>query len=101
MTATLGRQGLGVPKDKLQQMGLNVSGYGDFCDQFVIDNFGASAVESFDYSDFEGATHIADLNLPISGFDGRYNTIVDFGTMEHVFNAPQGLHNALTMCAVG
>ena len=55
----------------------------------------------FDYSDFEGATHIADLNLPISGFDDRYNTIIDFGTMEHVFNAPQGLQNALTMCAVG
>ena len=101
MTATLGRQGLGVPKEKLQQMGLDVSGYGEFCDQFVIDNFGASAVELFDYSDFEGATHIADLNLPISGFDDRYNTIIDFGTMEHVFNAPQGLQNALTMCAVG
>ena len=33
-----------MPKEKLQQMGLDVSGYGEFCDQFVIDNFGASAV---------------------------------------------------------
>lgn len=99
--ATLGRQGLGVPKDHLQKMGLDVSRYGEYCDELLLDNFGATSVESFDYSDFEGATHVADFNLPLVGFDSAFDTLIDFGTTEHIFNAPQALRNVSAMCATG
>jgi hypothetical protein len=100
--ATMGRQGLHVGSDKLQRlMGLaQKPSYGEFCEEFLRDHFGATEVESFDYSDFEGATHIADLNKPIA-VPRRYDTVIDAGTMEHVFNAPQGLANVSALCADG
>ena len=61
--ATIGRAGLHVPKDKLRKiMKLDREvDYGGYCEDFLREQFDASAVESFDKSDYENATHIADI----------------------------------------
>lgn len=63
---------------------------------------GAEMVESIDYSDFEGASVIADLNQPISdSCHEKYSVVFDGGTLEHVFNFPQAIKNCMNMLEVG
>jgi len=63
---------------------------------------GAQTVDSLDASGFEGATIIADLNQPIGDrLKLAYSVVVDFGTLEHVFNVPVALKNCIDMIEVG
>jgi hypothetical protein len=63
---------------------------------------GADSVHSFDASEYEGATHVHDFNLPIPDeLRERYSLVVDGGTLEHVFNAPQAFRNCMEMLEVG
>jgi hypothetical protein len=58
--------------------------------------------EALDVSDYEGADHIHDLNTPVpEGLRDRFGTVIDVGTLEHVFDAPQTLRNAKAMLATG
>ena len=66
----------------------------------MIDLLGATKVVSFDNSDYEQATYIADMNLPIECAE-TYDTVLDAGTLEHIYNAAQALKNVSTMCAEG
>ena len=44
---------------------------------------GFSSVESLDISDYQGSTHIADLNRPVpESLHGRYDVVFDGGTIE-------------------
>jgi hypothetical protein len=55
---------------------------------------GAQSVESIDASEYEGATHVHDMNLPVPReLLGRFSVVHDGGTLEHVFNVPQALKN--------
>ena len=59
---------------------------------------GFENVESCDYSDFQSATHIFDLNTPAPAeLKEKYDLIVDGGTMEHIFNVPRVLENIFYM----
>jgi SAM-dependent methyltransferase len=63
---------------------------------------GFDSVESCDYSSFQEADHVFDLNLPVpSHLHNKYDVIVDFGTTEHIFNLPQVLKNLHDMLKVG
>jgi SAM-dependent methyltransferase len=63
---------------------------------------GAEVVHALDYSDFEGATLIADLNRPIAPeLHGRYTAVVDGGTLEHVFHFPAAIESCMRILAVG
>jgi hypothetical protein len=63
---------------------------------------GAASVESLDVSDYEEATHVVDFNVALPAlFASRYSAVVDSGSLEHVFNYPQGLKNAMEMVRVG
>ena len=101
-TATLGRQGVHVSPTKLKEL-LQTSltpPDSEYCERLLKEYFGSTSVTSFDYSEYEGATHILDLNKTID-IHGAFETVIDCGTMEHIFNAPQGLANAIQMCAEG
>ncbi|MGO9675304.1 MAG: methyltransferase domain-containing protein [Methylocella sp.] len=99
--ATIGRQNLDVPHHKLKSaIDLRGTKYGPFCEEFLIDHFSAACVDSFDNSDYEQATHIADLNKPLS-IAQRYETVIDYGSAEHVYNIPQALKNISELCAPG
>jgi len=68
----------------------------------LLQALGATTVHSFDASSYEGATHVHDMNLPIlEDLKGRYDLVVDGGTLEHVFNVPQALKNCMEMLRVG
>lgn len=63
---------------------------------------GADTSESFDASDFEGATNVHDFNFPIDErFKNSYSAVFDGGTLEHVFNYPIALRNCMEMITEG
>jgi hypothetical protein len=65
-------------------------------------HFGAVTVDSIDYSDFEGANIIHDMNLPIPDhLKDKYDCVWDGGTLEHVFNYPTAIKNCMDMVKIG
>ncbi|MBK5272753.1 MAG: hypothetical protein JJE22_17270, partial [Bacteroidia bacterium] len=57
---------------------------------------GASVVDSIDYSDYEHATIIHDLNNPFpDNLKNKYTVVMDGGTIEHVFNFPMAIRNCM------
>lgn len=91
-TLTLGRQNLCV------------SGAmpGVYCESFLINNYNATSVDSLDISDFEGATIILDLNKRVpKNYFAAFDTIIDAGTLEHIFNIKQAFENIVSMLKNG
>jgi SAM-dependent methyltransferase len=100
--ATLGRQNIHV-KDATLQETLRLPSatrYGPFCEDLLIEQFGAASVTSFDASDYEHATIVHDMNKPLN-HDKQYDTVVDLGTLEHIFDLAVALKNIATMCKPG
>jgi SAM-dependent methyltransferase len=63
---------------------------------------GMSDIQALDYSDFEGAELTWDLNQPVPDhFHGRFNLVVDSGTLEHVFDVRTALANINRMLRPG
>jgi hypothetical protein len=101
-TATIGRQSLAIPKETIRKL-LNLEAardFGPFCEDLLKAHFGSTIIDSWDYSDFEGATCIADLNKPLV-IESGYDTVIDCGSLEHIYNAPEALKNLSLMCAEG
>jgi hypothetical protein len=75
---------------------------GEYAERFFIEVMGASSVDSLDFSDYEGATVIHDLNEPLT-FDliEAFDMVIDGGTLEHVFNFPAALTNFIRLARVG
>src|SRR5262245_15627146 len=98
-TVTLGRQqNFLLPSDYDQLVRMSVlhstePPAGDFAEP-VLKSLDASVVESIDASDYEGASIIADFNKPLADqHHGKFTCYIDFGAMEHIFNAPQVMIN--------
>ena len=63
---------------------------------------GATKVHSLDFSAYEGASFVHDLNQPIgSELRERFDTVYDGGTLEHVFHFPTALKNTMEMVRAG
>ena len=63
---------------------------------------GASSIVSFDYSSYEGATSIWDMNLNLNQeFQGKFDFVSDGGTLEHIFNYASALREAMTLPKIG
>jgi len=74
---------------------------GDFAEP-LFRFLGAKKVESMDYSDFEQASIIHDMNLPINeSLKENFSAVVEGGTLEHVFNYPVAIKNCMEMVKVG
>jgi len=112
-TVTLGRQGLHLSRAQFEavllrefELGLAPAAVGaayarGFAEG-VFELLGAGEVHSLDYSDFQGATHVADLNRPLPAeWHGRYTAVVDGGTLEHVFHFPAAIESCMRLLAVG
>lgn len=72
-------------------------------DVALFHSLGFSEVKSLDYSDYEGANEIFDLNsreLP-EHLEGAFDVVLDPGTIEHVFHLPNTLKNIFKMIPVG
>ncbi len=63
---------------------------------------GAKEVSAMDISDYEGAAILHDLNKPINDeLKEKFTLVLDGGTLEHVFNFPTALANAMEMVEIG
>lgn len=113
-TAMIGRQSLDLTKVELgnifRAFSLSVdktaiesifdenSGYAE---KFLA-HLGARNIHSFDFSPYEGASHLVDLNHPISSdLKNSYSVVLDGGSLEHVFNFPMAIKNCMEMLGVG
>lgn len=68
----------------------------------LLETLGAKRPSSLDVSPYEGATHLADMNLPLPvGLSGRFSLVIDGGTLEHVFNFRQAAINIGQLLTVG
>lgn len=63
---------------------------------------GAESVDAMDYSEYEGAKIVQDLNKPLPAeWNEQFDLIIDGGTIEHVFNVPEALRTLMSLCRVG
>ena len=101
--ATIGRQSMDINEEQLRRVVALPAEYKHerYCERFLTEYFNAESVESFDYSDFEGADHIEDLNKPLGKQYSRYDTVLDFGCLEHIYNVPQAFKNLSELCSEG
>ena len=113
-TATIGRQRLFVTPSWLyrwlRRFGFRVDRRGaarllseseGFAEAFLC-FLGARNVVSVDASGYEGASLILDLNEPIpADAEGAFTSVVDAGSLEHVFDFPAAVRNCMRMVAVG
>lgn len=69
----------------------------------LFDSIGFKKISALDYSDFEGAEYIFDLNSPDlpNTLKEQFDVIINHGTMEHVFHIPNCLADIYEMLKVG
>lgn len=68
--------------------------------EWVLRALGAGTVASLDISDYEGATHVGDLGAPMT-LTRTYDTVIDAGSLEHVFDVAAAFRNLISFTAVG
>jgi len=94
-TLTLGRQEVHLsPTDKriLKSFDLEYK----WLEEILLGYLGSSQVDSLDYSDYECASIIHDLNSPIDN-QKKFHTVVDLGTLEHVFDIKTSISNIIKL----
>lgn len=107
-TVMLGRQVLYVTPQETKALfdyfkltPIPVNAYSQFAES-LFHSLGASVIDSIDYSDFEGASIITDMNEAIpANLKEQYSVVFDGGTLEHVFNFPQAIKNCMDMLKIG
>lgn len=69
---------------------------------WVLGGLGARRIDSLDYSDYEGASVVCDMNSPVpEELVESYSVVFDGGSLEHIFNFPTALMNCMRMVRVG
>jgi hypothetical protein len=103
-TLTLGRQQLYMSRKDYEVILDLVGGTVEnstYANDFL-NAIGANPLESMDFSDYEGAEILHDANQPIpQELHHCYNTVIDGGTLEHVFNFPVAIRNCMELVRLG
>ena len=98
----LGKQEMILTKEDKKKLKLlekeNVND--QYIDNLLINKFKANSVKSIDNSSFEGADIIHDMNKPIENLNEKFDTVIDFGTSEHIFDVAQNLNNISKLCKI-
>lgn len=104
-TLTIGRQRLQAPRRELQKyLMLQESSLclkSSFVDDLLIEQFGAVEVASIDVSDYENATHVRDLNMKLEPRFPKFDSVLDAGSLEHVFDIRTAFENIAHCCRLG
>ena len=112
-TAMIGRQGLHLRFDQFcsvirQEFNHDVdlktleAIYNENYCEDLLRYLGANVVHSYDFSGYEGSTHVHDFNLPLPrDCHEQYTAIIEGGTLEHVFNFPMAIKNCMQMLRMG
>jgi hypothetical protein len=112
--ATLGRLNLFIDHRSLRAVfrdhGIDVtdrdiramrSASGGYAEEFLR-HLGAQETCSVDASEYEGASLVHDMNLPIAAeLKRKFSVVIDGGTLEHIFNFPTAIRNCMEMLEVG
>jgi hypothetical protein len=108
---TIGRQSLSLSPDDLAHF-FTSRGRADiaeqlaahpgdgYCEQVLKLAFGARTTQSIDASDYEQAGVVHDMNMPLAPAE-TYSVVMDFGTLEHVFNVPVAFDNVAALASPG
>lgn len=76
--------------------------WGGHADEFLREFLECSSVTVMDVSDYEGADTIHDMNQAVPAeWHGRFDAIIDCGSLEHIFNVPVAFANLANMLSVG
>lgn len=107
----LGRQNLNLRVSEARKIervsGIRISdlldeGQGNCYSEPFLERLGFSEIESMDFSDYEGASILHDLNRPVPGeLEARFGVVYDGGTLEHLFDYPRAVSNAMRMVKEG
>lgn len=98
-TLTIGRLNNLLRKEDYKQLDINVS-QDIYADNILKNYFNLSSLNALDYSSFEEADIIHDLNTPLNNYKKQFNTILDFGTSEHIFNIVECFKNISNLCKI-
>lgn len=102
---TIGRQKFMLSKKEVKNLGLsfnklNLKEMNNYSEGFFR-ALGAKEIDSLDFSKYEGASLVGDLNKPVKGLDSKFNLIFDGGSLEHIFNFQIAINNYIKMLKVG
>ena len=82
---TIGRQELCLDMGSIARaLGKPICIVDAYCEP-LLSALGADSVSSIDFSDYETPTYTDDLNIPID-LGREFDTVVDSGSLEHVFD---------------
>lgn len=99
-TLTLGRQAVLLGSKRARKWA--GTGQGAWCEDLLMQHFAASEVDSIDNSAYEGAKIIFDYNYAIpQELCNQYDSVLDFGCSEHIFDVTQVFRNTSGLCKEG
>jgi len=98
-TLTIGRLNNLLEKEDFKLLNIQID-QNVYADKLLKQHFNLLSLNALDYSSFEGADIIHDLNIPLENSNKQFNTIIDFGTSEHVFNVTECLKNISNLCKI-
>jgi SAM-dependent methyltransferase len=76
--------------------------FGGYADAFLKSLLNIEELEVLDYSDYQGASVIHDMNRPIPPeLEAKFDAVIDSGTIEHIFNFPVAIANCMKMVRPG
>ncbi len=109
--ATIGRQSLRIPPKDLAALGKRLGRIGldwsrisaaGFAEPFLKEVLDADRVTSFDQSDYQDVDVTHDFNQPlVPDLHETFDTLVDGGTMEHIFDVKCVFSNYMSMVKHG
>jgi SAM-dependent methyltransferase len=68
----------------------------------LLQRLGARKIDSIDFSDYEGATIVHDLNKPVpEELDEKFDVVYDGGTLEHLFEFSEAIRSGMRMVKPG
>ncbi|MEP7356424.1 MAG: hypothetical protein ABI847_04245 [Anaerolineales bacterium] len=74
----------------------------DYADDYLRDFLGVAVLSIVDYSAYQAADIIHDFNQPIpENLWGRFDAVIEGGSLEHIFNFPVAISNLMRLVKVG
>ena len=76
--------------------------FGGYSESFLHGFLNVASLTIIDISPYEGADTIHDLNQPLpESLQGRFDAVIDSGSLEHIFNFPTAIANLMKLLKVG
>jgi hypothetical protein len=93
-------QGFSLYKSE-EQVDKFLTASGGYAEDFLR-YLGAEKIDSLDYSAYEGANILHDMNLAVpENLKGKYSLVLESGSLEHIFNFPRSMANCMEMVEEG